>query len=336
VPEYRAKPLSTVVYTDSSKSKTAVTTVMRPGSTAWVEMKFVNTGRSAWTGLQLATQVPVDHDSALAQGWAAPNRAAVQSEASVIPGNVATFGFAIRIPAGLADGTPVVENFSPVLPDGARVGYGNSKVSMVADSRSLFVTQPTPSISGTTAQDNVLSAGAGNWKPAGATFTYAWKRDGVAVAGATGTTYALTDQDVGRTMSVTVTASAKGFISASKTSVVTAPVASKFSNTAASGTKLTAGGTQIVSANGAFRVFQRADGYLVKQNVKTGKVVWFGKKAPRGSSTSIGQSLVIVSPANKTVWSSRTSGLGVTKLVLSTTGRLTLQTAANKVVYVVQ
>jgi hypothetical protein len=43
-----------------------------------------------------------------------------------------------------------------------------------------------------------------------------------------------------------------------------------------------------------------------------------------------------MSPANKSVWSSRTSGLGVAKLVLSTTGRLTIQTAAGKVVYLVR
>ncbi len=69
-----------------------------------------------------------------------------------------------------------------------------------------FAATGQPVISGTVAEDSVLSvngSGIGDSNGLG-TFSYQWLRDGVAVSGATGTTYTLGDADVGAQMSVQV------------------------------------------------------------------------------------------------------------------------------------
>ncbi|MGV8885885.1 MAG: CHAP domain-containing protein [Microbacteriaceae bacterium] len=337
VPEFRAKPFTTTVYTDASKSKLALTTVMNPGNTAWVEMKFLNTGRSAWSDLQLATQAPENHASPLAQGWASADRAAVQSEAIVVPGNLATFGFAIRIPAGLADGTPVVENFAPVLPDGTRLSYGSTGLSMVADSRSLFSNQPVPSISGAFTEGAVVTAAPGNWRPAGATLVYSWKRDGVAVRGTNAPTYALSAADVGRKITVTVTASANRYISATKTSIGTQPVASTVASSIALGDTWKSG-QQIISPNGKYRAVLSHSGIVVLQDRLSGKYLWKSKSAGAGSSLKLLASgtLAAYTKAGKLVWSTGTHGKGVTQAVVTDNGTFRAVTASGKYVWLVK
>ena len=75
-------------------------------------------------------------------------------------------------------------------------------------------------ISGTATQGSTLTAGART--PAAATVTYQWKKDGVNIAGATGSTYTLTAAEVGGT--ITVTATGTGGYTGSVTSTATAVV----------------------------------------------------------------------------------------------------------------
>jgi len=337
VPALRAKPYATTVYTDASKSKLATTTVMNPGSTAWVETSYLNTGTATWTGLQLATQRPNDHDSALAENWITPNRAAVQQQASVMPGGVATFGFSIRIPAGLADGTPVTEQFAPVLPTtGERVTYGTSTLNLVADSRSLFTTQPQPKITGTTVEGNVLTAVAGSWRPSGkATLTYSWKRDGVAISGQTASTYTLGATDVGRAISVTVKASAPKFISATSSSVKTGKVASKYGNTLTIGQTLE-GGDQLVSANGKYRLYQRVDGALIVQDRFTNQKLWSNKQTKRATESTLTStgSFAALNDAGKATWRTPTSNKGAVKVQVTNAGKVQVVGAKSKVLWI--
>lgn len=83
-----------------------------------------------------------------------------------------------------------------------------------------------PGITGTATQGQTLTSSTGTWTgDALITFTRQWKRDGVAISGATGTTYLLVLADVGAIITVTVTASnAAG--SAPATSAGTSAVAS--------------------------------------------------------------------------------------------------------------
>ncbi len=86
------------------------------------------------------------------------------------------------------------------------------------------VTTDTPTISGTAEVGKKLTAKPGDWEK-GATFAYQWLRDKKSIGGATKSTYTLTGDDLGAKITVKVTGSKKGFVSASKTSAATAKVA---------------------------------------------------------------------------------------------------------------
>lgn len=62
-----------------------------------------------------------------------------------------------------------------------------------------------PAISGEAKEDETLTAWPGEWSQA-ATFTYQWKLDGSNITGATGKTYKVVTGDVGKAISVVVTA----------------------------------------------------------------------------------------------------------------------------------
>ena len=337
VPEYRAKPFATTVYTDSSRTRTAVATMMKPGSTAWVEMKFLNTGRSTWSGLQLATQEPNDHASIFAAGWSNPSRAGVQLEAAVKPGNVATFGFPITIPAGLTDGTAITDRFAPVLPDGTRVAYGTSRLNLVADSRSVFTAQPIPVISGTAAQGQTLTASAGTFKPAATGVTFVWKRNGVAIPGATAATYTVGEGDVGRSLTVTTTASAPGVIAVSRTSAATALIASNAPSTIALGDTWVTG-QQIISPNGKYRVYLNPSGVLLLQDRVTRVVLWSAKSAGAGATMKLHTTgtFAAYTKAGKLVWSTGSHGKGVTRGMVTDNATFRMETTPGKFAWLVR
>lgn len=81
-----------------------------------------------------------------------------------------------------------------------------------------------PVISGTPQVDIVLSCSTGTWTGSPTSFTYQWKKGGVAIAGATGSSYTPTVSDVGGTITCTVTASNSAG-STSATSAGVGPVA---------------------------------------------------------------------------------------------------------------
>jgi alpha-tubulin suppressor-like RCC1 family protein len=91
-------------------------------------------------------------------------------------------------------------------------GFGSSQVLT-----------PTPSFSGTAAVGSTLTAVPGTWD-AGVSFSYQWKRAGVVIPSATGSTYVIQNDDAGKTLTVVVTGSKAGFVSVSKTSASTSSV----------------------------------------------------------------------------------------------------------------
>jgi hypothetical protein len=80
-----------------------------------------------------------------------------------------------------------------------------------------FGSAPRPTISGTPANHKKLTATAGAW-PDGATLTYRWKRSGVAISGASHSTYTTRPADVGKSITVTVTGRLTGYNTGSKSS----------------------------------------------------------------------------------------------------------------------
>jgi secreted trypsin-like serine protease len=80
-----------------------------------------------------------------------------------------------------------------------------------------------PSLVGTQAVGRVLSVDTGTWDQ-GVSFTYQWLRNGVAIGGATQSTYLLGVADLGQRMSVSVVGSRTGFLPKSATSGAGDPV----------------------------------------------------------------------------------------------------------------
>jgi large repetitive protein len=81
-----------------------------------------------------------------------------------------------------------------------------------------------PSVAGIPRVGQQLTADAGSWYPTGPTTAVQWLRNGVPVAGATGSTYALGADDVGARISVRVTATRDGYQPATTTSAATTPI----------------------------------------------------------------------------------------------------------------
>ncbi|MFC9591234.1 hypothetical protein ACFTUC_15785 [Streptomyces sp. NPDC056944] len=90
-------------------------------------------------------------------------------------------------------------------------------------SRSLTVkgVAPKPSklpyVSGSTRVGNKMTAVVGTWSPAPTSYAYQWRADGVAISGATGSTYVIGGAVAGKKLSVTVTAHRTGHVSGAYT-----------------------------------------------------------------------------------------------------------------------
>lgn len=85
------------------------------------------------------------------------------------------------------------------------------------------VLTPAPTISGTATAGQLVTAKTGTWYPKPSKFTYQWSRDGSAIAGATSSTYAVTNDDAGRPLTVTVTGQVTGRGPVAKTSAAVTP-----------------------------------------------------------------------------------------------------------------
>ena len=81
-----------------------------------------------------------------------------------------------------------------------------------------------PTVTGTPRVGVKLTASPGTWSPP-ASYAYQWLADGVAISGATASTYTPTATQKGKRISVAVTATKTGYISANATSAQTAVVA---------------------------------------------------------------------------------------------------------------
>ncbi|MBC9732779.1 Ig-like domain repeat protein [Nocardioides marmotae] len=104
---------------------------------------------------------------------------------------------------------------------GTRTGYaaGTAATAPVAVGapEPITVVAP-PAISGQAVVGRTLTATPGTWSAPDATFTYVWRRDGITIPGATSPTYVAQVADIGRTLTVVVTATAPGFTESSETS----------------------------------------------------------------------------------------------------------------------
>jgi hypothetical protein len=106
-----------------------------------------------------------------------------------------------------------------------KLGYVTETVTSapIAIAALTFIKAPVPTIRGTAAVGKKLTAYVGTWQD-GATISYQWKRNGVAIAGATRGTYVLTKADKGKTITVAITGTQEFFTPTTKTSKATLKV----------------------------------------------------------------------------------------------------------------
>ncbi|KQO98669.1 hypothetical protein ASF30_11445 [Leifsonia sp. Leaf264] len=97
----------------------------------------------------------------------------------------------------------------------------------------LFTGSALPAVSGSHVVGATLTAAPGlGWAPTATSFTYQWLRDGVAIAGATKSSYLQTAADAGKALSVSVTAIKAGYVSRSFNSIPTVTANGTFTGSA--------------------------------------------------------------------------------------------------------
>lgn len=142
--------------------------------------------------------------------WFAPSATYTEArwDTPVIPEGVTGISFGLNL---FQNGTLVTDDYALYDTVGAPAPLGN-------------LVPVTPTISGTAKVGQQLTALPGTWTPSTVTFTYQWLRSGVAIAGATASTYTAVAGDAGAALSVSVTGSAPGYNSATGTASATSAV----------------------------------------------------------------------------------------------------------------
>lgn len=172
-----------------------------------------------------------------------------------------------------------------------------------------------PSITGTPKVGSTLTAGNGTWTPSGTTYAYAWSANGEPIAGATSNTYVLTPTELGKTITVKVTASKAGSTSMDASSAATAAVANgTISNSAVPTITGTARSGQTLTAT---------DGTWTPEGT-TPTYAWSADGTPIGGATSstyeltpaeVGKKITVTVTASKTGYASASSTSAQTAIV---------------------
>ncbi len=151
---------------------------------------------------------------------------------------------------GATESTLLVTNFVAgyaitVAVTAVKTGYPSTAMTSLATAAvgQLMTTTPAPTISGTPAVGKTLTVVTGTWSPSNVSFTYQWLRNGTAISGATGSSYAPVAADVGTYLSVRAVAALTGYTSTTVTSATTSVVLNQMT----SATPTIAGSTTIGS-----------------------------------------------------------------------------------------
>jgi surface antigen len=100
----------------------------------------------------------------------------------------------------------------------------SSRTSVAVAPLAAFSAAPSPKISGTQRVGSKLTATVGTWKPGATSSSFSWLRDGKAISGATSKTYTLRAADMGKTITFSVKAAARGYVTTTKSSSGTAKI----------------------------------------------------------------------------------------------------------------
>ncbi len=122
--------------------------------------------------------------------------------------------------SGLSPNTTYHYRLLASSPRGTSTRAGEAFTTQI--SSQVAIVHPKPSITGTPANGQVLTCHPGT--PAGTQLTYAWLRDLIPIAGATGSNYTVKGQDTGHHLQCQVTATDGGGSATASSAFVTIPV----------------------------------------------------------------------------------------------------------------
>jgi len=97
-------------------------------------------------------------------------------------------------------------------------------VSVSVKDVEALVAYVAPAVSGTVVVGKKLAASAGSWNTTGLAYSYQWLRNGAAITGATTSSYVVNRADIGKRLSVRVTAQKTGLVAVAATSAATKAV----------------------------------------------------------------------------------------------------------------
>ncbi|MGI9824724.1 sunset domain-containing protein [Agromyces sp. Marseille-Q5079] len=169
----------------------------------------------------------------------------------------------------------------------------------------------TPTISGTRTVGKTLTAAPGTWSPSGVALTYQWKRAGIAITGATKSTYVLTASDLGKSLTVIVTGKKAGYNALTKTS-------GAITNVVAGTMSLTAGvsGTAKVGYTVAATATAASGATLSYQWYRSGVLISGATgRTYNPSNSDIGKTLAVAITARKAGYATLTARSGATAAV---------------------
>lgn len=206
---------------------------------------------------------------------------------------------------------------------GSKSGYTTvSRTSAGVDVKWGFSSSPAPSVSGSASAGRTLTAVVGTWAPT-PKLSYQWRVDGVAVAGATRSTWLVPEWAAGRTVTVAVTGTKSGYLTVKRTSPQRTASWS-LGDVLRPGTPMRAG-TYLASPNGVYRFTVQGDGNVVlsKSGVPVRSTRTTGTRAPVLLLQEDG-TLAVYSTSDKPVWKAGTTGYAVAALTLDNRGNLSL------------
>ncbi len=114
-----------------------------------------------------------------------------------------------------------------VVVKASRAGYYSSSrtSSKTAKTVQLTFSQAVrPTITGEVKPNGTLNAELGSWTPTPDAISYQWRRNGTAISGADQASYTITDADLGRALTVAVTATKAGYATSTLVSTSVTPV----------------------------------------------------------------------------------------------------------------
>lgn len=177
---------------------------------------------------------------------------------------------------------------------------------------SVFVPQPDqitnltrPKLTGTVAVGQKVKADPGTWSHDGLTFAYQWKLNGKVIKGATASSYKVPKSAKGKKLSVAVTASGDGLVSASATSKAVKVSAKQIKNISKPKITGKAKVGHVVAADpGRWSEKGLKFSYTWKLN---GKKLAYGGKYLRVPASAKGKSLTVTVKASRSGFSSATA-----------------------------